>query len=140
MQGLKPYIIFKGNCEEAINYYQDKLNGKILIKSKYADSPMDVDEEQKNKIVHCEFQFDGNMFMAADCMADSDIHNGNNISMSVGSPDLTKIKEWFSNLSQDGKVIMPLEDQFWGATFGMLVDKFGISWMFNCPKEGAYPS
>lgn len=136
MQGLKPYIIFQGNCKEAINYYKDKLDGEILVKSIYADSPMSVDEEHKNKILHSEVHFDGNMFMAADCMPGSDIHNGNNISMSVGSSDLGKIKKWFNNFSTEGKVIMPLEDQFWGATFGMLVDKFGITWMFNCPKEG----
>ena len=49
--------------------------------------------------------------------------------------DPLKMERPFEKLKQDGQAKMPLKEQFWGEKFGMLTDKFGIKWMFNCPKK-----
>ena len=56
----------------------------------------------------------------------------------IDCDNIAEIERLFGGFSEDGKVTMPLQDQFWGARFGMLVDKFGVHWMFNCdlPKKG----
>ncbi len=132
MLGLKPYVMFNGNCEEAMNYYKDKLKGEILSLMRFEDSPMDTPKEFKKKVMHSQFKFEECEFMASDAMPQGNVTVGNNISLSVGVNDVKKIEMWFNSLAADGKVTMPLQDTFWGAKFGMLTDKFGINWMFNC--------
>jgi PhnB protein len=132
MLGLKPFLTFSGNCEEAVNYYRDKLDGEILSMMHFGEGPMDVPEAYKKKVMYSEFKFGDCKFMASDNSPGGKLTMGNNISMSVGTTDLKKIEKWFNNLAKDGKVTMPLQDTFWGARFGMLTDKFGIQWMFNC--------
>ena len=137
MTGLQPYITFNGNCEEAMNYYKSKLHGEILSMMHFDEGPMDVPEGFKKKIMHSELKFGDFAFMASDNTPDKNLNVGNNIAMSVGTTDLEATEKWFNNLAADGKVTMPLQDTFWGARFGMVIDKFGINWMFNCEiKQG----
>lgn len=128
---LVPYLHFNGEAEEVLNFYKDVFNGEIIVLNRYADSPMQVNEDWKNKIIHARLKFDNNIIMI------SDSHNGQlaykqgNIQLSVEVEDEKKIEEVFNKLAAGGKVTMPLAKQFWGATFGMLQDKFGVNWMFN---------
>jgi PhnB protein len=128
---LVPYLHFNGEAEEALHFYKDVFNGEIIVLSRYADSPMQVEEDWKNKIVHARLKFDDNLIMI------SDSHNGQlaskegNIQLSVEVDDEKKIEEVFNKLAEGGKITLPLAKQFWGATFGMLQDKFGVNWMFN---------
>lgn len=69
--------------------------------------------------------------MASDGNAQHLVHMGDNISMSIAGDDAEKLTEYFNKLSVGGKVDMPMAKQFWGDTFGMLTDKFGIHWMVN---------
>ena len=128
---LVPYLHFNGEAEEVLNFYKDVFNGEVIALNRYADSPMQVNEDWKNKIIHSRIKFGDNIIMI------SDSHNGQltskegNIQLSVEVDDEKKIEEVFNKLAEGGKVTMPLAKQFWGATFGMLRDKFGVNWMFN---------
>ena len=64
-----------------------------------------------------------------------DADAGNMISSSIDCEGMGQLEKVFSNMSEGGNVTMQLQDQFWGARFGMLTDKFGIHWMFNCEKK-----
>jgi len=57
---------------------------------------------------------------------------GTNVHVNVDCDNVEEIERIFKAMSEGGNVVMPLADQFWGARFGMLVDKFGLNWMFNC--------
>jgi PhnB protein len=128
---LVPYLHFNGEAEEVLNYYKDAFDGEIFSLNRYADSPMQVSEDWKNKIIHGRLKFGDNIIMV------SDSHNGQlankegNIQLSVEVDDEKKMEKVFNKLAEGGKVVMPLAKQFWGATFGMLQDKFGVNWMFN---------
>ena len=79
---------------------------------------------------------DDNIIMISDTMKGNSISTHGNIQLSIGLDDEEKTKQIFDNLADGGKVTMPLAKQFWGDLFGMLQDKFGISWMLNCtPKK-----
>ncbi len=132
MVQLNPYLTFDGNCEEAINFYKGCLDGEILSMNYFGDSPMDVPEESKKKVMHVSLKFDGGVIMASDTPTNQAVNTGNNISLSIGLDDLKKTDEYFNRLSEGGKITMPLDDTFWGARFGMLLDKYGIHWMINC--------
>ena len=129
---LIPFISFDGDCEEAINYYKEKLNGEISGMMRFKDGPMEVSEDKKNNVMYVEFTFDEGAFMASDTMGEKSLNEGNNVSLSVGLKDLEKTETYFNNLAEEGTVNMPLQDTFWGARFGSLTDKYGINWMFNC--------
>jgi PhnB protein len=128
---LVPYLHFNGNAEEVLNFYKEAFNGEILLISRYIDSPMQVQEDWKNKIVHSRLKFGDNIIMISDSHNGQLASKGGNIKLSVEVDDENKIKEVFNKMAAGGKVTMPLAKQFWGATFGMLQDKFGVNWMFN---------
>jgi len=128
---LNPYLIFSGNAEEVLNFYKDALSGEIVMLSRYGDSPMPTNENHKNKLMHSRLQFDGNIIMISDAMEGQPVSTNGNVQLSVEVESLDRIKEVFEKMSEGGKVTLPLQDMFWGAKFGMLQDKFGISWMFN---------
>ncbi|HTL06894.1 MAG TPA: VOC family protein [Chitinophagaceae bacterium] len=127
---LTPYLLFNGNAEEVLTFYKEALGGEVVMLSRYADSPMPVEESYKQKIMHARLSFAGNLLMISDAYNSGQVQ-GNNISLSIEVPDKQQLETIFSKMAAGGKITMPLQDQFWGATFGMLEDQFGIHWMFN---------
>jgi PhnB protein len=73
--------------------------------------------------------------MASDAMNKNGVNNGDNISLSIECDTNEQLEKVFTKMSESGKITMPLQEQFWGAKFGMLTDKFGFHWMFNCEKK-----
>jgi len=132
---LFPYLNFRGNCEEALNFYKEALDGEIIQLGRYEESPMPSPEEFKDKIIHARLKFGDALIMASDVMNERPVNPGDNISLSVDCDNDQQLEDVFSKMATGGKITMPLQEQFWGATFGMLTDKFGIHWMFNCEKK-----
>ena len=132
---LIPYLHFAGNARDVLNFYKDALNGEIVMLGTYGESPMPVDEDYKDKIVHARLVFDDNMIMISDSFKGKPAPTEGNIQLSVEVEDVSRLDEVFNKMAEGGTVTMPLADQFWGAKFGMLKDKFGVSWMFNCEKK-----
>ena len=135
MKQLDVYLIYNGNCEEALNFYVEKLGGEITEISRFSEMPQPVPEEHKNRLMHSVYTNDDVVIMASDGMPDQPMTIGNNVNLSVTYENLEAMEKAFANLSEGGKVIMELQDTFWGSRFGMLEDKFGICWMFSHSKE-----
>jgi len=132
---LCPYVLFAGNAEEALNFYKEVFGGKILMISRFGEAPQKVDDDWKQKIMHSRLEFDGNILMISDGFKGYQARTDGNIQLSVEIDTVEKLNVVFAKMSEGGRVTMPLAKQFWGATFGMLQDKFGISWMFNCEDK-----
>jgi PhnB protein len=138
---IEAYLTFNGNCEEALNFYKDCLGGKIEALMRYEGTPMDNDQLPpgwKNKVMHSTFDANGARFMASDGMppsagsgqAGAPSYNG--FSMSVYVPgDKAQAQRVFDALAAGGKVTMPFAPPFWGGSFGMLTDRFGVPWMVS---------
>lgn len=138
MKNLTPYLMFNGNCEEALNFYKESLEGEITFLSRYKDSPMQVPPEEQEKIMHATLHFWGGDIMASDNIQSAEYTTaatGSSIHLSLGFEDPEHIRRVFSCLSTGGKITMPPRKQFWGSEFGMLTDKFGIHWMFSYGEE-----
>ena len=134
MIGVKPYIGFTGNCEEAFNFYKDAMNAQIQGMLKYSESLM-AGQGNDDNIMHATLKIGDTIIMAADSMSDKHpVTVGNNIAMALGLDDPEDAERIFANMSKGGQVTMPLQETFWAKRFGMLTDKFGINWMFNCEK------
>ena len=129
-----PYIAFKGNCKEAMEFYKSALGGELEMMD-FSSAPMEVPEEYKSKILHSKLKFDDATIMGSDTMPNNPINIGDNVSISISADSEEAGEKYFNNLSEGGKVMMPFADAFWGSKFGMLEDKFGIRWMVDCSKS-----
>lgn len=132
---LVPYLHFAGNAREVLDFYKNALDGDIVQLGTYGESPMPTDEDYKDKVMHARFVFDGNMIMISDVFKGQTVSTDGNIQLSIDVEDENRLNDIFSKIAGGGRITMPLQDQFWGARFGMLTDKFGIHWMFNCEKK-----
>jgi PhnB protein len=129
---LVTYLHFSGKCEQALQFYRDCLGGTILQVSRMGDSPMKVPETHKNQIMHARLQIGSDLLYMSDTLDGNTTTTGNNIRLSLDLEDVQTINRLFPALSSGGKILMPLQDTFWGARFGMFEDQFGIQWMMNC--------
>jgi PhnB protein len=136
MPGVSPYIAFRGNCREAIDFYKSALNADVLFTQTVGDSPMS-DMGPAENIMHCTIKVGDSTIMMCDDPRPDASPSGGNISLAIGMTDPERAKQLFENLAKDGTTIMPLQKTFWAEAFGMVTDKFGIKWMINCeaPKE-----
>lgn len=129
---LVPYVNFQGNAEEALNFYSAALGGEVVMLSRYGEAPMPCDESEKQWIMHARLVFGENMIMISDTPKNRPFGVTGNIQLSIQMDDAAEMETVFNKIAGGGTVIMPLADQFWGSKFGMLTDKFGVNWMFNC--------
>ena len=129
MRDIVAYLNFDGNCEEAMTFYASALVVPLEL-MKFADMP-ECPPVAEKRIMHARITKGPVVLMASDTMPGMPLHQGNNFSISVQCESAHEIDSFFAALGEGGKVTMPLQDQFWGARFGMLTDRFGVQWMFN---------
>lgn len=132
---INVYLTFKGNCEEAMNFYKDCLGG-VLTLNRVAGSPVEEQcpPEARNQIMHANLIKDDLILMASDMLWPGELEHGNSITLSLNCKTEEEIRTFFPKLAEGGQITQPLEDQFWAALFGMLTDKFGVKWMLNFDK------
>ena len=135
MTHINAYLNFNGQAREAMTFYKECLGGELVMQ-KISESPMAarVPSEMGAKILHSSLTKDDLVLMASDMMGNH-VVKGNSISLCVNCSSDEEINLFFNNLSKDGKIVEPLHQSFWGATFGSLTDKFGITWIFNYSKN-----
>lgn len=131
MLKINPYITFKGNCREAIDFYKGALDASVLFTQTFGDSPM-KDAGPADGIMHSTIQAGDSTIMMSDDPGPESAAAGSNISLAIGLDNPELAARIFQNLASGGSVIMPLEKTFWAEAFGMVTDKFGIRWMVNC--------
>lgn len=131
---LCPYIHFNdGKAQEALDFYHGVFGGKLDI-SRYGDLPQaPVEDKYKQQIMHASLKTDEFELMISDTGPMGGVVVGGNISVSLfgQTGDKSQLSEYFSGLSEGGKVGQALELAPWGDVFGMVTDKFGITWMVN---------
>ncbi len=133
MKNLFPYLMFNGNAEEAMNFYKDCFNGKILGIERYQNSPVDVPEEFKQKVMHMTLELQNGTIMASDSY-DKVEATSTKIQFCVNFENLAEMKDAYDKMLIKGKQTMRIEPQFWGDYMGAIRDNFGINWMFICPQ------
>jgi PhnB protein len=136
MGQLHIYLNFPGNCREAMTFYQQCLGGELNLIT-HEGSPMadQLPEAARKSILHANLVNGPLTLLASDGMGE--VTNGNSVNLSLDCVSEAEIDELFPKLAAGGQVTMPLGDQFWGAKFGMLTDKFGIHWLLNYDRPKA---
>jgi PhnB protein len=131
MLGVNPYIAFKGNCRQAIEFYKNALGAEVLFIQTVGESPMSNMGPAEN-ITHCTIKVGDSTIMMCDDPRPEAAAGDGHISLAIGLNDPERAKQLFGNLAKDGSVVMPLNKTYWAEAFGMVTDKFGIKWMVNC--------
>lgn len=131
---IQPYLMFGGRCEEALEFYRTALGAQIDMLMRFQESPDPPPPGMlppgfENKIMHASFRIAGNVLMASDGCEVGSQFNGFSLSISVATE--AEADRYFAALSDGGQVQMPLAKTFWSPKFGMLTDRFGVSWMVN---------
>ncbi|MBD2705212.1 VOC family protein [Spirosoma sp. BT702] len=139
---LNPYLFFGGNCREAMEFYKGIFGGELMLNT-FGDGPPDAhadpkanSEDVKSKIMHARLSGDI-VLLASDDPNSSGTENKSQFSLSLEGSDTSKLTGYFEALSQNGQVKAPLQKQFWGDTFGMVADQFGVDWMISINAEKA---
>ena len=128
---LNPYISFKDNAKQAIEFYKTIFGGTLTM-STFKEGGAPVGPADENKIMHSMLIADNGMtIMCSDTPPGMPYNPGSNISISLSGEDEQELKGYWDKLSEGAKISMPLSKAPWGDTFGMLKDKFGISWLVN---------
>ena len=127
---LSPYLNFNGNTAEAMRFYQSVLGGDLNIQT-FGDAGVAQNDNEKNRTLHASLISNGITFFASDGRPDQQVIFGDNVHLSLQGSDTERLTGYFNGLAAGGRVDMPLAKQFWGATFGMLTDKYGVHWMLN---------
>jgi PhnB protein len=147
---IQPYLFFEGRCEEALNFYRDQLGASILAMMRFSEAPP-MDDQQPpaegcaggpppdlTKIMHAEFRIGATTLMASDGMASGQPAFAG-ISLSMLVADVKEADRLFGLLSDGGQVQMPLGPTFFSPGFGMVADRFGVSWMVVVQAPGQSP-
>jgi len=131
---VQPYLFFGGRCQEAIDFYSKALNAKIDMVMLFKDSPQPpppgvLQPGFEDKVMHASFRIGDNVIMASDGCTDDAGFKG--FSLSLTLPSAVEVENAFAALSEGGNVNMALAKTFWSPLYGMLIDRFGISWMLS---------
>ena len=132
MKQLNTYLIFKGDCKDALAFYKECLNGEIVAMKTFEDVPFNISEENKDFVFDSEFRAGDITLRASDSLPENEITIGSNFALFVDFSERKEHQEVFAKLSKGGHIIMPLAHSPSGSKFGMLSDKFGIQWMLAC--------
>jgi PhnB protein len=140
---IQPYLFFDGRCEEAVEFYRRALGAEVEMLMRYNESPEPpppgaVAPGSEEKVMHASLRIGETTVMASDgsCQGQPDFQG---FSLSIAVPDVAQAERVFQALAEGGQVQMPLAETFWSPAFGMVADRFGVSWMVNVVRPGASP-
>jgi PhnB protein len=133
MYSINPYLSFNDNCEEAFEFYRSVFGGEFTTVMRFGDVPDNSDFKEHRKIMHMELPIgSGPALMGSDTPGSFDpVRTGTNFHISLQVDSQQEADRVFAGLSVGGKVIVPMAQAFWGAYFGMLVDRYEVQWMIS---------
>ena len=134
---VQPYLFFDGRAEEALEFYRAKLGAEVqmLMRFKESPEPMPGNAPPGDKVMHASFRIGETAIMASDgnCAGRPSFQG---FSLSLNAPDEAAARRLFGALAEGGQVQMPLAKTFFSPAFGMVADRFGVSWMVLVQAQG----
>jgi PhnB protein len=134
---VQPYLFFEGRCEEAVDFYRRALGAEVLglMRSKDSPDPEMAIPGGEDKIIHAIFRVGETTILASDgrCQGPATFHG---FALSITTPGAAENQRLFAALADGGHVMMPLMQTFFSPSFGMVTDRFGVSWMLYVAPEG----
>jgi PhnB protein len=127
---VEPYLFFEGRTEEALDFYKQRLGAKVEAMMRYKDNPEPQHNppNSANKVMHALFRIGDTKVMASDgnCAGKPSFQG---FALTINAANPAEAKQRFDALADGGQVQMPLNETFFAKSFGMVADRFGMSWM-----------
>ncbi|UOF90373.1 VOC family protein [Fodinisporobacter ferrooxydans] len=135
---LNPYLVMDGNAKEAIQFYEKALDAKVLFNQTFGEMPENPEfplpEDAKERVAHAMLKVGETDLMFSDTFPGQPHQKGNQVTICISTGDKEKSKQIYAALQQDGQVIMPLQETFFSPAYGIVTDKFGVT--FQIYTEG----
>jgi len=130
---VQPYLFFDGRCDEALEFYRKKLGAEVTMLMRFKESPEPaqpgmIPPGSEDKVMHASFRIGDTTVMASDgrCLGQPSFQG---FALSLAVPSEAEADRLFTALAEGGQVHMPLTKTFFSPRFGMVADRFGVSWM-----------
>ncbi len=135
---LNPYLNFRGNAREAIEFYHSVFGGHLDI-STFGEFQMPgTGPDEQDSVMHAQLTTSsGFTLMASDVPPGMPYSEGSSITVSLSGDETEELTGYFDKLSEGGNVTLPLQAAPWGDSFGQLIDRFGTTWLVNISGAGA---
>jgi PhnB protein len=133
---INAYLKFNGNCREAMLFYKDCLGAELSFQTIAGSA---IEDEcpayMKDQILHATLLLGDLVLMGSDMTGPDGYYKGNTVALSLSCGSETEIHQFFEKLSRNGIVQHKISPSFWGAIFGVVIDKYGNTWMLNFDKN-----
>ena len=128
---LNPYLAFRGNAREAMQFYREVFGGELSI-STFGEFQASQDPSEDDLVMHARLMNpSGFVLMGADAPERMPYNPGDTVSISLSGDDDEELRGYWEALSDGATILTPLEKAAWGDSFGMLKDRFGFTWLVN---------
>lgn len=129
---LIPYLVMNGNANEAIQFYEQALNAKVVFKQTFGQMPENpefpMSADEKDRVSHASLQVGADSVMLSDTFPGQPHQTGNQVTICISTTDKEQSNQFFQALQQDGHVSMPLQETFFSPAYAVVTDKFGVTW------------
>lgn len=132
---IDPYLFFDGHCDEAIEFYRRALGAEVtmLMRFKESPDPAAIPPGSDDKVMHANLRIGDTTVLVSDGHSQGK-PSFQGFALSITAPDESKVERYFAALADGGKIMMPLAKTFFSPRFGMVADRFGVSWMVVVPQ------
>lgn len=136
IQTATPYLILNGKADRAIALYERALGAKTESLQRFGDADANCPAAKRDLVMHALLRFGETRIMLSDGAGEGEgpAPSGGPVSVALALDDAAESKRVFEQLAEGGTVVQPLFESPWGSLFGVVVDPFGVSWMFDCSK------
>ncbi len=141
IKSLNPHLFFEGQAAEVIAFYQRALGAEVLGITHASEIPgADLSPERKKLVAHGMLRLGGGVLMISDVLMNTEPSGEQHVPPGHGAVhleigDVPSLEKMFAALSEGGRVTCNVHVAFWGATYGVLVDKYGVTWGFHCDAK-----
>lgn len=136
---LTPFILMDGRAKEAIKYYQEVLDAKVIFKQTIGEGPKDeASKFKKNElelIAHSVLKIGDSQIMIADIIPALPFQKGNQISICITTSDISLTKQLYENLKKDGEIVTELNEIHFSPAYGIVTDKFGVTFQIFTSRK-----
>lgn len=137
---LSPYIMFDGNAKDAISFYQQVLDAHLVGIQTFGEMPANPEfsmpEEAKGLVSHAMIKVGDSELMFSDSFPGHSHDQGNHVQICIVSDDVERSKKIFHDLQQGGQVRMPLAETFFSPAYGIVTDKYGVTFQVYTEGKG----
>ncbi|SHS89046.1 glyoxalase/bleomycin resistance protein/dioxygenase [Mycobacteroides abscessus subsp. abscessus] len=133
--GIHPYLVLNGNGQEAVKFYEEAIDAKVVSVQTFGDMPDNPEyptpPEAKNRVLNAHLKIGNSDLMLSDTFPGQPYPIGAQVTIAIMINSVEKTKAVFEKLQDGGEVLMPLQETFWSPAYGQVTDKFNMTWQVS---------